>query len=289
MASGFVSKIKKLFSAEFVYEDFFDEIEDILITSDLSPSLVVSVVQDLRNKGRNAFRNETEIIDEIKKDLREHLLVRQLNIVPDTLNVILVLGVNGVGKTTTIAKLANHFKQVYPGMKTIVAAGDTFRAAAIDQLKVHGEKLGIRIIHQEQGSDPGAVIFDAVKSAQSNNAEIIIADTAGRMHNKSNLVKELEKIDKILSQRLNITHIQKVLIIDSTTGQNGYNQAEIFHNAVSIDSAILTKYDSGSRGGTAISISKELNIPFSFIGYGEGYDDIMEMDAELFVNKLFEE
>ncbi len=201
------------------------------------------------------------------------------------MNIILVLGVNGVGKTTTIAKLSKWFRDQHK-MEAVLSAGDTFRAAAIDQLKTHGERLGIRVVAQNPGSDPGAVIYDTIESALSKNNNLIIADTAGRMHNKANLVKELQKINKIIESKIENVNYQTMLIIDSTTGQNGLQQAEIFNEAVGVDSIVLSKYDSAAKGGTALTISRKLGIPFSFIATGEKYDDIAPFDSDFYLNSL---
>ena len=204
------------------------------------------------------------------------------------INLFLFLGVNGVGKTTTIAKIGNILKNSYPAAGILLSAGDTFRAAAIDQLKFHGEKLGLRVVHQSHGSDPGAVIFDSIESAKSRGEKIILADTAGRMHNKANLVKELQKIDKIIKNKINTENYKKILIIDSTTGQNALSQAEIFNKAIGVDAVIMTKYDSDAKGGIAVPISGKLGIPLAFIGIGEKYTDIKKFDKRDYLKSLLD-
>ena len=225
-------------------------------------------------------------MDLLKEILSEHVLDCSLDPSSEDISLFLFLGVNGVGKTTTIAKIANLFKDENPDSGIVLSAGDTFRAAAIDQLKLHGERLGLRVVHQSHGSDPGAVIFDTIESAKSKGDKIILADTAGRMHNKANLVKELQKIDKIIKGKIKEENYKKILIIDSTTGQNGVNQAEIFNEAVGIDAVILTKYDSAAKGGIAVSISGKLGIPFAYTGTGEKYSDIQVFSKEKYLDSL---
>jgi len=195
-----------------------------------------------------------------------------------------VLGVNGVGKTTTIAKLAARY--IGEGFTPVMSAADTFRAAAIDQLQLHAQRVGCRIVSQNPGADPGAVIYDTISSAAARGEQIILADTAGRMHTKENLLKELQKIDKIVNHRIERACYTKVLVIDSTTGQNGIRQAQMFHSAIGVDSLILTKYDSASKGGSVIQIGKDLGIPVSFVGTGEKYADLEVFDRDEFLNAL---
>ena len=214
--------------------------------------------------------------------------VKVNNLLPEKnqLNLYLILGVNGVGKTTVIARMANYFMKNCGINKIVLSAGDTFRAAAIEQLKLHGNNLGLKVIHQDPGSDPGAVIYDSISSAEAKGMELVIADTAGRMHNKENLVKELVKINKIVCQRVDQNNYKKILVIDATTGQNAFRQAEIFHEAVGIDSIIIAKYDSTAKGGIVIPICRQLGIPFSFMGVGEKIDDLIPFDKEEYLNSL---
>lgn len=200
--------------------------------------------------------------------------------------IVLVLGVNGVGKTTTCAKLADYYKREGLSSGVILAAGDTFRAAAIDQLKIHGERLGIRVVAQKPGSDPGAVLWDALDAARAEGAGLVLADTAGRMHTRADLVKELGKIDKIVAARAEGADYRRLLVIDSTTGQNGLKQAETFAQAVKIDGLVLTKHDSTARGGMSIRIAKELGLPTAFIGTGEGYRDIETFVLDRFLDEF---
>ncbi|MFO7849172.1 MAG: signal recognition particle-docking protein FtsY, partial [Spirochaetia bacterium] len=221
----------------------------------------------------------------IRRLLSEHIKTAELTPEENKTNVVLILGVNGVGKTTTIAKMANYFR-VNRKMESVLAAADTFRAAAIDQLQEHGRRLNLRVVSQKPGSDPGAVIYDALESVQARGEPIIIADTAGRMHTKKNLVKELQKIDKIITSRVREGNYYKLMVIDATTGQNALHQAEMFHEAIGIDGMILAKYDSASKGGIAVSISQNLGIPFMFMGTGEKYEDIEPFDVDRYLDVL---
>jgi fused signal recognition particle receptor len=249
--------------------DFYEELEDILIEGDLGPATAARVIDSARAEIRGRDGKDRErFFSLLRSQLGEQLRRESLELLEDTLNLILVLGVNGVGKTTTIAKLA-HFFTKQRQRRVLLAAADTFRAAAIDQLAVWGQRLALPVVRQERGSDPGAVVFDAISSALANRIDLIIADTAGRMHNKAHLVKELGKIDKIAASRLPAPAYKKVLVIDATTGQNALRQAEVFHEAVGVDSIVVAKYDSTAKGGIVVAIARELGIPFSFIGVGE--------------------
>ena len=225
--------------------------------------------------------------DGIMAKLKELLLkdVRALNLTPEDgrQNVWMMLGVNGVGKTTTAAKLAKYFKN--KGNENIVlASADTFRAAAIEQLALHGERLGVRVVSHQHGSDPSAVVFDAADAMKAAGPGLVIADTAGRLHNKENLVRELQKIDRTCSLKADEGCYKKILVIDATTGQNALRQAEVFNEAVKIDAIIMTKYDSTAKGGVAVSIGRELGLPVAYVCTGEGYDNIAPFDAEKYID-----
>jgi fused signal recognition particle receptor len=198
--------------------------------------------------------------------------------------MFLVLGVNGVGKTTTIAKLAHAYKNA--GIESAVAASDTFRAAAIDQLKIHGERLGVRVVAHQSGGDPAAVIFDAAESIASRGGGLVLADTAGRLHNKEHLVHELQKIDRIAVSKADENCCKKILVLDATTGQNAARQAEVFHEAVKLDALVLTKYDSTAKGGVLFSIGKELGLPVFRVCFGERYEDIGAFNPETYTNEF---
>jgi len=280
-------KIKKLFGLGKTEDQLFDDLEEILIEGDIGPRVAMEVIDELKNrKNKSKIKTRDDYLSALSQLLSQYLLIDTLLPVKGRLNVFLVLGVNGVGKTTTIAKLAHYFKKHHGVGKILLSAADTFRAAAIDQLHLLGDQLGFKVISQEPGADPGAVIFDTLSSAEKRSSELVLADTAGRMHTKNHLVKELEKIDKIIRGKTNKSNYKKVLVIDATTGQNAYNQAEIFHNAIGIDSVILAKYDSTAKGGIVISICNGLKVPFSFMGIGEKPDDLVSFDKELYLNSL---
>ena len=288
---GLGGKIRALLKGRGIDEDFFEELEDLLIEGDIGAAATMEISDELREAVKKGRIDDPDgVTGELGRIISGHLKVEE-DILPEGggLSFFLVLGVNGVGKTTTIAKLAHYFEanRGIDKNRILLAAGDTFRAAAIDQLQHHGERLGIKVVAQEPGADPGAVIFDSIASAGARNGRVILADTAGRMHNKANLVKELQKIDKIVTNRLppGGTY-RKILIIDATTGQNGLRQAEIFHEAVTVDSVILAKYDSTSKGGIAVTLSKRMGLPFSFLGVGEKYEDLHPFTKEEYVSLL---
>lgn len=282
------SRLKSLFTKGKLSEDFFEDLEDLLIEGDLGALTALELIDQLKIEMKTKrISDVTEFMELVKKYLSDKILSFNYQPMLDKLNVILVLGVNGVGKTTTIAKLSKHFKKEY-NVDSVLSAGDTFRAAAIDQLIHHGQKLNMRVVNQQYGADPGAVIYDTIESALSKGDKIVIADTAGRMHNRENLVKELKKIDKIIKNKVSAETYKKFIIIDATTGQNGLRQVETFHEAVNLDGIIMTKYDSSSKGGIIIPISRALKVPILFLGTGEGYDDIIKFDKEVFLNNLLE-
>lgn len=276
-----------LFNTHSFDESLFEELEDLLIESDLGGTVTMEIVDDLREASKiGKIRDKEGIMAELKKILAEGICSVELKPQPDGLNVFLVLGVNGVGKTTSIAKMARYFSEEGTG-DIVLSAGDTFRAAAVEQLRIHGERTGFRVVHQGQGSDPAAVIFDTITSARAKGEKLVLADTAGRMHNRTNLVKELQKIDSVIRKKLEPGDTyKKILVIDSTTGQNGLQQAEVFNEAVNIDAIILTKYDSTARGGNIVSISRKLGIPFAFIGTGEKLTDLEPFSADSYLEDL---
>ena len=281
-------KLLELFRNHKIDDSLFEELEDLLIESDLGGSVTMEIVDELRENTKSKKLTENDqLIEELKLILSEEIKSVELHPQEDKLNVFLILGVNGVGKTTSIAKMARYFSD--RGMnKIVLSAGDTFRAAAIDQLKIHGERTGFRVVHQGHGSDPSAVIFDTITSAKSKGENLVLADTAGRMHNRSNLIKELQKIDSVIRKKIEEKdNYRKILVIDATTGQNGLQQAEIFNEAVDIDAIILTKYDSTARGGNIISISRKLGIPFAFIGSGEKLTDLEKFSPDQYLEDLF--
>ena len=270
-----------------VDEELFDELEEILITSDLGIETTMKVIEDLKAKVR-----ERKIIDAMKvKDLLKEELQEilskggnelELNTKPA---VIIVIGVNGVGKTTSIGKIANMYKQ--QGKKVLLAAGDTFRAAAIDQLEIWADRVGVDIIAHKEGADPSAVIYDAIQAAKSRKADLLICDTAGRLHNKKNLMEELKKMSRVLDRELPGADRETLLVLDATTGQNAISQAKTFSETANITGIVLTKLDGTAKGGIVVAIKSELDIPVKLIGVGEQMDDLQKFDATEFVEAIF--
>lgn len=286
MFKKFKEKLKSLFTSRKIDEAFFEELEDTLIEGDLGARLTDEVIETLRKAAKEEKAKTVEDLQLLMKDILSPY-VNCFDFVPKKgeLTIFLVLGVNGVGKTTSIAKIAQYY--VDKGYKVMLAAADTFRAAAVDQLDIHADRLGIRIVKQKTGSDPGAVVYDAITSAQSQGDEIILVDTAGRMHNKENLMRELQKINKIIANRgVKEENYKKLIVIDSTTGQNGLSQTLLFNEAVKVDGVILSKYDSAAKGGALVQIGQQLGLPVAFVGTGETYKDIHPFDKEEFLNAL---
>jgi fused signal recognition particle receptor len=284
---SFADRLKALFRVGKSDDALFDELADLLVEGDLGPSLAFEVCDELKTTCRGKGISESAAIKlELKSILAR--FGQEVRIVPSpgTLSIFLILGVNGVGKTTSCAKLAEYYRREGLASGIILAAGDTFRAAAIDQLKIHGERLGLRVVAQRPGSDPGAVLWDAVDAAKAENASLVIADTAGRMHTRADLLRELAKMDKIVAARASGADFRRLLVLDSTTGQNGLRQAETFSQAVKIDGIMLSKHDSSAKGGMAIRLAKELGLPTAFVGTGEGYGDIAPFDLDSFLDEF---
>lgn len=285
MKKSFGEKLKSLFSkGKTASEDFYDDLTDILVEGDIGAKTAYQIVEELQTVcSKNKISEEAEILQELKKLLLAN--VKSVNIEPEEgkQNVWMILGVNGVGKTTSVAKMAKWFTN--KGVSNLVlASADTFRAAAIEQLGLHGQNLGIRVVSHQHGSDPAAVVYDAADAVKAKGPGLVLADTAGRLHNKENLVHELQKIDRTCRQKADEGCYKKIIVIDSTTGQNALRQAEVFNEAVGVDALIMTKYDSTAKGGVAISIGRELGIPVAFICTGEKYDDISLFDAESYID-----
>ena len=281
---SFGEKLRALFSKSKIDDEFYDNLTDTLVEGDIGAKTAYQIVEELEK-----ICTKEKISDEalVMEKLRGLLLaeVKALSLEPekDKHNVWMVLGVNGVGKTTSVAKLANYFKS--QGLENLVlASADTFRAAAIEQLAMHGEKIGVRVVSHQHGSDPSAVVYDAAEAVASKGPGLVIADTAGRLHNKENLVRELQKIDRICRSKADEGCYKKILVIDATTGQNALRQAEVFNEAVGLDALIMTKYDSTAKGGVAISIARELDLPFAFVCTGEKYPDIAKFEPEKYIN-----
>ncbi len=281
---SFGEKLRALFSKSKIDDDFYDELTDTLVEGDIGAKSAYLLVEELEKIcTKEKISDENEVV----KKLRELLLadVKAIDLEPEEgkQNVWMVLGVNGVGKTTSVAKLANYYKN--KGLENLVlASADTFRAAAIEQLAMHGEKIGVRVVSHQHGSDPSAVVFDAAEAVASKGPGLVIADTAGRLHNKENLVRELQKIDRICRSKADEGCYKKILVIDATTGQNALRQAEVFNDAVGLDAVIMTKYDSTAKGGVAISIGRELGLPVAYVCTGEKYPDIAKFNAQSYIN-----
>jgi len=281
---SFADNLKHLFGLHTkTDESFFEELTDTLIEGDIGAKTAFEIVESLEKECKNrGIADHDKILDALMDLLAPY--AQEINLMPETgkVSIYLLLGVNGVGKTTSAAKMAVWFRKKMSD-PVILAAADTFRAAAIEQLKFHGERTDVRVVAHQNGSDPGAVIFDAADSIRAQGGGLVIADTAGRLHNKDNLVRELQKIDRIAQSKADPACYKKILVLDATTGQNGMRQAEVFHEAVGVDAIILTKYDSTARGGIAISIGKELGLPIAFVGTGEKYDDFMLFDNDVYL------
>jgi len=277
-----------IFQYKKIDDEFLEELEEILITSDMGVETTMDIIEYIKEETRkNKLEDTSEIKNVIKKYLVKMLEENEDKV--ETTNqqrVILIVGVNGVGKTTSIGKIAYRLKE--SGNKVIVAAADTFRAAAVEQLKEWCTRAGVDIIASEMGSDPGAVIFDAIQAAKARKSDVLICDTAGRLHNKKNLMNELSKIFKILEKEFSEAKIDVYLVIDATTGQNGIIQAKLFSETCSINGLILSKLDGTAKGGIAFPIVNELKIPIKYIGVGEKIDDLQDFNAEDFVNAIFE-
>lgn len=282
---NFLGRLDDLFSRfKKVDEELFDELEEILITSDIGVATSQKIVESVKKKSikqKEPEQIKQIFIDEIRTILEEN----NSDFILQFPCVILVIGVNGTGKTTSIGKLANMFKN--QNKKVMLAAADTFRAAAIDQLEVWAKKINVPMIKHKENADPGAVIFDAVHSAKAHKTDILICDTAGRLHNKINLMNELKKIFKIINEEYPQAHLEVFISIDATTGQNGLQQVKLFNEATNITGIILTKLDSTAKGGIVIPIADELKIPVRYVGIGEKIDDIEEFDAKVFAQALF--
>lgn len=284
MKKSFGSKFANLFSKGHKNEDFYDDLTDILVEGDIGAKTSYEIVEELEQIcSKNKITDEQQIMAELKKLLLQNVKSVELKPEEGKQNVWMVLGVNGVGKTTSVAKLALLLKN--QGTQNLVlASADTFRAAAIEQLEMHGQKVGVRVVSHQHGSDPSSVVFDAAEAVKAKGPGLVLADTAGRLHNKENLVRELQKIDKICSSKADPGCYKKIIVIDSTTGQNAVRQAEVFNDAVGVDAVIMTKYDSTAKGGCAVSIGRELNIPVAYVCNGEKYENISVFNSEEYIN-----
>ncbi len=295
---GFFSKIKEglkktrdslksafdsLFKLKNFNDSFYDELEDILISADIGIQVSDEIINELKDVVSEKKIKDSE---EVKKELR-NIMLSKIDFEPAPLNypaVIMLSGVNGVGKTTTIGKLAQKFKK--DKKNVVIAAADTFRAAASNQLSVWAERAGVRIIKYEEGADAAAVVYDAVHSAKAKKADVLIIDTAGRLHNKKNLMEELKKISRVVEREFPEADYRKYITIDATTGQNAISQVKFFDEAIGIDGIVLTKLDGTAKGGIVLAICGELGVPVDYVGLGEGIDDLEEFNAEEFIKNM---
>ncbi len=270
-----------------VDEDLLEELEELLISADVGVNTTEQIIDELRARVKDGRLKEKEQITSTLREILEGLIGEGEELKLTTKpSVILVIGVNGVGKTTAIGKISNRLRK--SGKKVIVAAADTFRAAAIDQLAVWCDRAKVQLVHQNEGSDPAAVVFDACHAAKNQNADVLIIDTAGRLHNKTNLMNELAKINRVIDRELPDVARENLLVLDATTGQNAILQAKEFRNAASLTGLILNKMDGTAKGGIVLAIRQELGIPVKFIGVGEKIDDMQEFDQKEFIKALFD-
>lgn len=278
-------KIFAAFSGRALDDDFYEELEEAMLTADMGVTATEQILDEFKDEVYRDKITDTEKA----KNLLKRIMVDSISYdIPDYDYplVILLAGVNGVGKTTAIGKLANYFKSI--GKSVVVAAADTFRAAASDQLEVWADRANVRIIKHKEGSDPASVVFDAISSAKARGDDVILVDTAGRLHNKKNLMDELKKIHKVIIRELPNADYRSYIVLDATTGQNALSQVEIFSEAIDIDGIILTKLDGTAKGGVVMAISAEQEIPVVFVGVGEKIDDLLPFDPEEFVDAIFE-
>lgn len=287
---GLFGKIKNIFSGRTVIdEELYEELEDLLIQSDIGMDMTIKIVNALEKEVKaRGIKDPAEIYSVLKEVMSRFLIDgdNKLDIREGELNVILVVGVNGVGKTTTIGKIAKKLKN--SGKKVIIGAADTFRAAAVEQLEEWGKRADVEVIKKEEGSDPGAVVYDTIQVGIDKKADVVIIDTAGRLHNKNNLMKELEKINNIIIKKLGHSRYESILVIDGTTGQNGLTQAKVFNEATKLTGFIVTKLDGTAKGGIVFSISEEIKKPIKYIGVGEKIDDLREFNTKDYIDAIFD-
>jgi fused signal recognition particle receptor len=288
---SFFGQIAGLFGASDIDDELWDDLEALLIQADVGVDTTLSLVETVKDRVAREGAVKAHDAQQILKEEMLALLSTNGDLTSTLdrkrlLTVVLVVGVNGSGKTTTIAKLAHYYRE--HGQRVVLAAADTFRAAAIDQLKVWGERVGATVIAHQPGADPGAVVFDAIKSSQARGATMVIVDTAGRLHTKYNLMKELEKIQGIAAKQVHEAPHETLLVLDATTGQNAISQARHFKESADVTGVVLAKLDGTAKGGVVFAIARELGVPVRFVGTGEGIDDLAEFDPQVFVDGLFE-
>lgn len=287
---GFFTKLKNIFSTKSKINDsIYEELEDLLIQSDIGLNMTTKIISRLEKEVKKEGISESSQVYEVLKEMMTEFLHTENNKIElknNELNVILIVGVNGVGKTTTIGKLASKYKK--QGKKVLLGAGDTFRAAAVEQLEEWAKRADVEIVKGKEGIDPASVVFDTLTKAQEIGADIAIIDTAGRLHNKDNLMRELEKINNIIKKKIGDKKYESILIIDGTTGQNGLNQAKEFNEVTDLTGFIVTKLDGTAKGGIVFAVSEELKKPIKFIGLGEKINDLVEFDAKEFIKAIFD-
>ena len=287
MKKTFGEKFLSLFKKQSAIDDeFYEDLTDILVEGDIGAKTAFGLVEELEKVCRQKkVQDQGQVMQELKQLLLECVKAVELKPESGKTNIWMILGVNGVGKTTSVAKMAKLLAE-NGEQNVVLASADTFRAAAIEQLAMHAEKIGIRVVSHQHGSDPSAVVFDAADAVKAKNGGIVLADTAGRLHNKENLVRELQKINRTCELKADPGCYKKIIVIDATTGQNALRQAEVFNEAVGVDAIIMTKYDSTAKGGVAVSIGKELGIPVAYICTGEKYEDISVFNAEEYIDEF---
>ncbi len=281
---NFSQKMRLLFAKNKLGDEFYEELEEILISSDVSVSTAAEVVERVKEKAIDEKLKDEQYVTSLLRGILVDILTEAEVAEPEYPCVIMLVGVNGVGKTTTVGKLAHHF--LSEGKTVTVAAADTFRAAASEQLSVWADRAKVRIVKHEEGSDPSAVIYDAVSSAKAKKTDVVIVDTAGRLHVKENLMNELRKMDRVVTREYPEADFLKLLVLDATTGQNAVNQARVFDEAVELDGIVLTKLDGTAKGGFIFSLAAELSLPVLYAGVGEKMDDLEPFDATTFVDAI---
>ncbi len=287
---GLFGTLKNIFTGKSIVDgEMYEELEDTLVQSDIGIEMTLKIVRDLKAEVKARGVKKPEDVYPVLKDVLESYLITEdtkLDIQPGRMNVILIVGVNGVGKTTTIGKIAA--KLVKENKKVVIGAADTFRAAAVEQLEEWTKRAGAELVKHPDGADPGAVVFDTLKAGEDKNADVVIIDTAGRLHNKNNLMKELEKINNIIKKKIGDQPYESILVLDGTTGQNGLIQARVFNEVTKLTGFIVTKLDGTAKGGILFSISEELKKPIKYIGVGEGIEDLREFNSKEYIQAIFD-
>lgn len=283
---SFSEKLKYIFTGNDIDEDFFEELEFCLISADIGAETTEYILDEIRKEAKKRKLKTTDQCKDLLKETMQSILDKN---VPEPMNypcVIMVLGVNGVGKTTTLGKLAKRFTD--QGKKVVLAAADTFRAAASDQLEVWANRAKVKIVTNDQGADPGAVVYDSIQAAKARNADVLLIDTAGRLHNKVNLMEELKKISRVVQKEYPEAEYHKMIIIDGTTGQNSLSQVELFDEAVGLTDVTITKLDGTSKGGFLVALANNFDVQIRYVGVGESADDLIDFDSKEFVDSIIE-